>query len=223
MPLATSQPTKSGGFYGGFSPDDTFGTDYGQDFNPFTGVGAGENRRGAGAYGLPRSYSGWNAGARAAVPVAAGYERELTPLLQYLKGEMGRDMAGDLFSESADTIDANLQEGRRLSENEMTKGGYRGASAQSPFAALQLQLESAARAGALGTASRQSVLAAQERKLRIGGMFQNTLASLAQAWMAPSQMQAAASTKSPVGSVGPSYIPSIVQAGAGLISAGAGP
>lgn len=229
--IATGQPAKPQGssFIGDFDPYETFGPgprgsrERLPGASPFDDVGAGDNRIGAGSYQLPRAYSGWHPSARAAVPVAAGYERGLQPFLDFLQKEMGRDISGDLFSESADIIDSNAQEGRRLSENEMTRSGYRGASAQSPFAALQLQLESAARGGALGTAARQSVLAAQERKLRLGTTQQQVLASLAQAWMGPSQLQAGIASKAPVGSVGPSYLPVAINGLSSLIGAGAGP
>ncbi len=235
MPVATTQiqPGRpvmgtdgaSSGFLGGFNPDQTFGPytgPRGDQHNEFTGAGYPNAPPGAGVYGLPIAYNGWSPAARAAIPVASGYERGISPLLKFLQGEMGRDISGELFSRSQGIIDSNQAEGRRVSQNEMTKSGYRGATAQSPFAALQLQMESAARGGALGQAARQSVLAAQERKLQIAPTIQQMLASLSQAWLVPSQIQAGSVSRAPIGSVGPSYLPAGISSLAALLQAGAG-
>lgn len=218
-----------GGFLGAWNPDQVYGPYYDPRpgferqsvYNNFSGEGYPGSQPGAGAYGLPRSVNGWSPAARFAIPIAGAYEQQLSPVLGFLKNEMGRDIQGELFSRSMGITDTNLAEGRRLSENQFRQSGYRGASQQNPFMALQLQMEGAARGGALGTAARQSMLAAQERKLQIAPTIQQMLASEAQAWMGPAQLQAGSVSRTPVGSVGPSYLPSGINTLASLLQAGA--
>lgn len=221
----SSDPRDPGaGYFEGFDPAEYYGSEPGwpyEDFSLFT-PGPHGAKPGAGAYGLPQAFGGWNPTARYAFPVAAQYERGMRPYLDFLEKELGKDMTGDFFGQQKDIYEAQSGEAGKKREQEFARAGYRGGGgATSPYAALQLQTEAAARAGALGEAARQSVLMEQSRKMEVGRMQQNTLASIMQAMLMPAQFGAAAGSRTPV-SGGVSYIPSVINGIGALLGAGAG-
>ena len=206
-----------------FDPYKTFGAPNGQpsNFNPFWSIGAGENRQGAGAYGLPPAYAGWNGAARNAVPYVYDYASRIDPTLADLQKESKRDYSTELYGMSSDAAEAQFSDAKRKREQGFAQAGYGGGGTVSPFAAQQLQLEGAARAGQLGNAARQSVMQAQQMKAEASRNYLNAVNNRLASMLLPAQMQLAGQSKTPLGgNVGPqSLVGPALNAGASLIGA----
>jgi len=217
-PNATMLPVS--GPYAGLDVGGAFGTtgSYGNT-NPFANVGGGDNRKGAGLYNLPEAFAGWSAPARYAFAPSLSYAQQLQPATDFYKSEMGKDYGNDLYNRSADIYEAQAKNARRLGQQGLARAGYGGGGAVSPFASLQVQQESAARAGALGSAARESVLQAQQMKAESARNYQNSLSSWLQAMLVPAQLQAQASSKVPGTNLGPPLIGPAMNLAASGISA----
>jgi hypothetical protein len=206
----------------GYDPRDIFGASpkWPTNVNPFFSVGVGENRTGAGSYGLPPAYTGWGAPARNAVPFVFDYADRVDPTLESLRQDAGRDFEGELYGISSDTMEAQFSDAKRKREQGFAQAGYGGGGTVSPFAAQQLQLEGAARAGQLGNAARQSVIQAQALKAEASRNYLNAVQSRLMAMLIPAQLQLGTSTKQPTGTIGPTSLAGpILNAGASVIGA----
>lgn len=217
---ANPKELPSGGPYAGFDPSSYFGTtgQYGNT-NPFTNVGAGDNRLGAGMYNLPQAFAGWSGAARGAFGPALDYASKVQPVADYYKGEMGKDYQADLYGRSSDIYDAQQKDASRKGQQGLARAGYGGGGAVSPFAALQVQQEAAARAGTLGSAARESVLQAQQMKSEAGRNYMNSLSSYLQAMLVPYQLQSQSISKVPGAPMGPSLWGPAMNLGASAIGA----
>lgn len=180
--------------------------------NPFQA--GSPSQWGTGATGLPKTFFGWNASARYAVPFSLDYQRRSAPITQFFRQEMGKDYQGELMGLSKDITETNLSEGSRAQGQAFTRAGLSSGAGVSPVGAMQLQMESAARSGALGMAARQAVLQAQAMKLGVAQGYQNHLANLYQAMLVPAYLQQGAHG-APVGPVGPSMVGPAYQFGTG--------
>lgn len=211
------------GYFSGLDPNNMFGpsTKDGPRYDsPFYGVGAGDNRKGAGLYGLPPAFAGWSAPARYSFAPSLQFAEGAQQAADFYGGEMNKDYSKDLFSKSSDVYEAQARGARRKGEQGLARSGYSGTGGtSSPFASLQVQQEGMARAGALGSAARESVLNAQQIRSEAGRNYLNTLSQQLQALLVPAHLQAAAKGKVPTGGVGPNLIPSAMNAGAAFLNA----
>ena len=196
-------------FYGG----EDFGPN--RDYKP----GPGGSNSGSGMYGLPKAFSGWSGPARYAFAPAMQYAEDAAPIAEFYKGEMDKDYQKDLYSRSSDIYEAQSKDAGRKRTQGLARAGYGGGGAVSPFAALQVQQEAAARAGALGSAARESVFQAQAMRSEAARNYGNTLSSVFQALLTPAQIQASRKSRVPLGNTGPGIIGPALNAGASLIGA----
>ena len=82
----------------------------------------------------------------------------------------------------------------------------------------QLQNEAQARSGAFGEAARASVFQAEQMRSNAARGYQDTLANLYQAYMAPAYLQSAQNANVPTGQMGPQILPAAIGA-AGQVAA----
>ncbi|MBM3276067.1 MAG: hypothetical protein FJZ00_13020 [Candidatus Sericytochromatia bacterium] len=202
-----------------YTPESYFGGGEGGPYGKYSNPTGKSTQHGAGMYGLPRAFSGWGAPAKYSFGPTMQYVDQMQPVADYYRGEMGKDYGTDLYSRSSDIYEAQNKDASRRRQQGLARAGYGGGGAVSPFAALQVQQEAAARAGALGSAARESVLQAQAMRSEAARGYGNTLSSIYQAMMAPAQMQAARSAKVPIGPTGPSLVGPAMQLGASFLSA----
>lgn len=212
----TSGPFEDTDIKGAFGTGDLY-----KGVSEFSGVGAGENRYGAGLYGLPAAFSGWTGAARYSLAPMLEYTNKSKLAQDLYKNDLSKDYQKDLYSISADTYEGQAKDARRRGNQAMAQAGYGGGGGTSPFIGLQVQAESEARAGALGSAARYSVMQAQQMRAEAARGYLNSIAADLQAMLAPAQLQAAQTAKSPSGSVGPGYIAPAADAAAGVFDAGA--
>lgn len=212
--------------FGNFNPQTFFGgADPSQvgppnSYGPFN-RGNQYDQFGSGLYGLPAAFQGWNGPARYAFAPAMQYAQGMQPLLDQQKANMGKDWQKELYGQSADVFNAQDAEGKAKRNQAFAQQGYGGGGQMSPFAGLQLEQESLARGGALGTAARQSVLQSQQMQSQFGRDYQNSLATVMQALLTPAQYQMSQTAKVPVGGNGPSLIGPGLSALGGLLNLGA--
>lgn len=221
---AYTQPPSgpTGGPFQGLNPPGAFGNPYGisQPFGPFVRTNQ-HDQYGAGLYGLPDAFTGWSGPARYSLGPALSFSAESQPAIDYYKGQLGKDYSKELFGLSSDVYEGQAKSGRAAQEQGLARAGYGGGGALSPFAGLQVQLETQARAGALGNAARQSVLQAQQIQAEASRSYLNAISQRLQALLTPAQLQNAGATKTPAGQIGPSYIGPALNLGASLINAAA--
>ncbi len=188
----------------GFNPTSFFGAQPAGAYsgNPFTG--ANKNQQGRGLEGLPDTFAGWTAPARYSFAPAGNFVQGVQPVADFFQNEMNTDYGSQLFGQSSQIIDSQFADAKRQQQDQLQRAGMGGGSAVSPLASLALNEEAAARSGAYGTAARQSVLQAQQMKSQAAQSFQQTLAAMMQAMMAPAQFQASRNAAVPIGQVGPS-------------------
>lgn len=198
----------TGGAYEGFSPTDTFGgnPEWTQE-NPFFARGQGENRSGAGLYNLPPAFAGWNATSRYSFAPTLDYVNQTKDAIGQLKSDSEKDYQAELFGMSSDALEGQFSDAKRKREQSYAQAGYGGGGTVSPFAAQQMQLEGAARAGQLGNAARQSVIQAQSMRQEASRSYLNAVQSQLQAMLVPAQLQLAGGTKQPLaGPIGPTSL-----------------
>jgi len=200
-------------YYGGGEGSPSFG-----EIKPYRS-GKNGSPAGAGLYGLPKAFSGWSGAARYAFAPAMDYAEQMKPVQDYYKGEMGKDYQADLYGRSSDIYEAQNKDASRRRQQGLARAGYGGGGAVSPFAALQVQQEAAARAGALGSAAREAVFQAQAMKTEAARNYGNSLSSVFQALLTPAQIQASRRSRVPLGNTGPGLIGPAMNAGAALIGA----
>lgn len=181
---------------------------------------AGERYQGTGGSGLPEAFSHWDAASRYAFSPAMGYEQGLQPSLNFFKNQMGKDYTSELFSRSQDAINSQFRQAKSQRSQANARSGAGGGAGVSPMLQYQLNNEAAARAGALGQASRSAVLQAQQMRMQAAQGYQDSLANIYQAYMAPAYLQSAGTTKTPVGGGrGPSPVGAGMNLGAALLNA----
>lgn len=187
--------------------------------NPYWAVGVGDNRLGAGYYGLPPAFSGWTGAARYSIPLSQEYANKLNPVIEHFQKNMGKDYSKELYGLSADAYEGAQRSAKSQQEQGLARAGYGGGGAVSPFAALQVQQEAQARAGAMGTAARQGVLQAQQMSDENARGLYNALGGWLQGLLVPSQLQAAQTSQSPTGQLTPSLWGPGLNAGAAAFGA----
>lgn len=203
-----------------YNPQDFFGGDSSGSGGFFGKYGSSSgNAKGGGLYGLPKAFSGWSGAAKYAFAPAMQYAEQSQPIMDYYKGEMGKDYESDLYNRSSEVYEAQNKDATRRRQQGLARAGYGGGGAVSPFAALQVQQEAAARAGALGTAAREAVMQAQAMRSEAARGYGNSLSSVFQALLTPAQIQASRGARVPLGPTGPSIIGPALNAGASLIGA----
>lgn len=202
-----------------YAPQGFFGGGEGGPYGKFKDATGKGTQPGAGMYGLPRAFSGWGAPARYAFGPAMQYVDQMRPVADYYKGEMGKDYGADLYSRSSDIYEAQNKDAARRRQQGLARAGYGGGGAVSPFAAMQVQQEAAARAGALGSAAREAVFQAQAMRSEAARGYGNSLSSIYQALLAPAQIQASRSSKVPLGQTGPSLVGPAMNLGASFVGA----
>lgn len=226
MATATFQPMRptppNQGPFQGFNPANYFGsnqTPAAQQQLQVQGPFARQNQfdpYGAGLYGLPNAFQGWSGPARYAFGPGLAFSQQAQPAIDYYKGEMGKDYSSILYSQSADTINAQQDAARRQGQQRLAQAGYGGGGLISPFAGLQVQQENLARAGALGSAARSSILQAQQMRSESARNYLNSIAQNMQALLTPAQLEISRSAKVPT-TGGVSYIgPALSALSAGL-------
>lgn len=211
--------------FGNFDPQSIFGTDPSQigKSNPYGGFNrtSPQEAFGSGLYGLPPAFAGWTGASRYSFAPALQYAQGMQPLLDQQKQAMSKDWTKEFYGQSADIFNAQDSEAKAKRSQGLVQQGYGGGGTISPFASLQLEQESMARAGALGTGARQAVIQSQQMQSQLGKDYQNSLATIMQALMTPAQLQAAQTGKVPVGGAGPSLIGPGLNALGGLFNLGA--
>lgn len=220
--MARSQPMQG---FSGFNPQDYFGRDPSQTAptNPYGAFNRADQHDafGSGLYGLPPAFQGWTGPARYAFAPAMQYAQGMQPLLDQQRQGMSKDWTKELFGQQSDIFNAQDTESKAKRNQAFAQQGYGGGGQMSPFAGLQLEQESLARAGALGNGARQAVLQSQQMQSQFGKDYQNSLATIMQALLTPAQIQAGQTGKVPTSGNGPSLIGPGLSALGGLLNLGA--
>src|SRR5688500_9701659 len=97
-------------FYGQGNPGSIFQSGQG---GPFTSANAGQQYQGAGAYGLPEAYTGWQPAARNASIWAGQYAQDINPAIQSAMSRLGQDNYGKLYAQAADTYEGQARGARQ--------------------------------------------------------------------------------------------------------------
>ncbi len=96
----------------GLDPAGFFG-DPNQRGNVFSAPYEAGQQKGAGAYFLPRAFSGWTGPARYAFAPVSDYAQKAQSGIDYFKGEMGKDYEKELYGASVDAFEGQAKNARR--------------------------------------------------------------------------------------------------------------
>lgn len=185
---------------------------------PSYDTGWGERGAGRGMAGLPSGMKGWGSAARYGFGPAMQYTQQMAPAQRFYREGMQKDWAGDFMNLQRGAMERSLGQQKAQMGQAQARSGTGGGQAVSPMAQYQLQMETQARAGAMGNAAQAAVLQAQGLRSQMAQGYQNTLANQYQAWMAPAYMQLSRNANVPVGQQGPSLVGPALNAAAGAMN-----